>query len=82
MCTKDAKHVSPILSSIQKNDLFSATDIWITTCGKCHNLRSPRDYNPEKWDILLMHMRTTSDLTGEEQRALLEYFKSFHTDKK
>jgi cytochrome c5 len=47
--------------------------IWAETCNRCHNTRSPDSYNGKEWAIVMTHMRVRGYLTGEDQRAILEF---------
>ena len=47
--------------------------IWSETCNRCHNTRSPDSYSGNEWAIVMTHMRVRGYLTGEDQRAILEF---------
>jgi hypothetical protein len=47
--------------------------IWAETCNRCHNTRSPDSYSGREWAIVMAHMRVRGYLTGEDQRAILEF---------
>jgi cytochrome c5 len=47
--------------------------IWSQTCNRCHNTRSPDSYSGREWSIVMTHMRVRGYLTGEDQRAILEF---------
>ena len=47
--------------------------IWAETCNRCHNTRSPDSYSGKEWAIVMTHMRVRGYLTGEDQRAILEF---------
>jgi hypothetical protein len=50
--------------------------IWAETCNRCHNTRSPDSYSGKEWAIVMTHMRVRGYLTGEDQRAILEFLQS------
>jgi len=50
-----------------------SAQLWSQTCGRCHNARSPDSYNAHDWAVVMTHMRIRGYLTGEEQRAILEF---------
>ena len=50
--------------------------IWAETCSRCHNVRSPSEFNSGQWDVIVMHMRQRANLTGPEARAVAEFLKS------
>ena len=47
--------------------------IWAETCNRCHNTRSPDSYSGKEWSVVMTHMRVRGYLTGEDQRAILEF---------
>lgn len=51
-------------------------ELWGQTCGHCHNIRSPSSYSDAQWDVVMLHMRVRANLTGEEQRKILQFLKS------
>jgi cytochrome c5 len=54
----------------------SGAQLWGDRCGFCHNVRSPNSFNDAQWEVATMHMRVRANLTGEEQRKILEFLKS------
>lgn len=51
-------------------------ELWAETCSHCHNLRSPSTYGPYQWEVAVYDMRVRANLTGEEQRKILEFLKA------
>jgi cytochrome c5 len=47
--------------------------IWSQTCNRCHNTRSPDSYSGREWSVVMTHMRVRGYLTGDDQRAILEF---------
>ena len=45
-------------------------------CVRCHNIRSPSNYSPAQWEVVMMHMRVRANLTPEEHKKILEFLKS------
>ena len=54
----------------------SGEAIWAEQCSRCHNLRSPSQYNDAQWDVAMMHMRVRAKLTADDYRAILKVLKS------
>ena len=52
--------------------------LWAETCSRCHNVRSPSAYSSDQWQVILHDMRIRGQLTGQEQRQILEFLKSSH----
>jgi nitrate/TMAO reductase-like tetraheme cytochrome c subunit len=54
----------------------SAAKSFGLNCLRCHNIRPPTMYSDAQWDVILHHMRLRANITGQEQRAILEFLKS------
>ena len=50
--------------------------LWADNCVRCHNIRSPSNYSPAQWEVVMMHMRVRANLTAEEHKKILEFLKS------
>jgi len=55
---------------------LSGEELWTMNCQRCHNIRTPTMYSGAQWDVIVHHMRVRANITGEEQRAILEFLKS------
>lgn len=51
-------------------------ELWAETCSRCHNIRSPSAYSADQWQVIMHDMRLRAQLTGQEQRQILEFLKS------
>ena len=49
--------------------------LWPVYCNTCHNARPGPEFSPAEWNMIMMHMRTQANLTGQDARAILEYLK-------
>ena len=54
----------------------SGEQLWSNNCQRCHNLQSPAMFSPAQWQIIVHHMRVRANITGADQRAILEFLKS------
>jgi len=54
----------------------SGAQLWAENCIRCHNIRSPSNYSPAQWEVVLMHMRVRANLTPEEHKKILQFLKS------
>jgi hypothetical protein len=66
-------------SSAVSNDSYmglSGEELWSNNCLRCHNIRPPTMYGDAQWDVILHHMRLRANITGQEQRAIVEFLKS------
>lgn len=55
---------------------LSGEELWSNNCLRCHNIRPPTMYGDAQWDVIVHHMRLRANITGQEQRAIVEFLKS------
>lgn len=55
---------------------LSGQELWSNNCLRCHNIRPPTMYSSAQWDVIVHHMRVRANITGQEQRAIVEFLKS------
>jgi hypothetical protein len=55
---------------------LSGEELWSNNCLRCHNIRPPTTYGDAQWDVIVHHMRLRANITGQEQRAIVEFLKS------
>jgi hypothetical protein len=55
---------------------LSGEELWSNNCLRCHNIRPPTMYSSAQWDVIVHHMRLRANITGQEQRAIVEFLKS------
>ena len=55
---------------------LSGEELWSNNCVRCHNIRPPTMYSNAQWDVIVHHMRLRANITGQEQRAIVEFLKS------
>ena len=66
-------------SSATSSDSYkglSGEELWSNNCLRCHNIRPPTMYSDAQWDVIVHHMRLRANITGQEQRAIVEFLKS------
>ncbi len=49
---------------------------WKNNCGRCHNLRSPKELTDEEWDVSVAHMRVRANLTGQDAEDIKAFLKA------
>lgn len=69
-----AESSSAVTSDSNMN--LSGEELWSNNCLRCHNIRPPTMYNNAQWDVIVHHMRIRANITGQEQRAIVEFLKS------
>lgn len=63
------------MAGASKGELDGAR-IWEENCSRCHNLRSPREFSYDQWQVIVHHMRLRATLTADETRAVLKFLKA------
>jgi len=64
------------LAASQRSDAGSfarGAKAWADNCGRCHNLRNPKEFNDAQWKVIVSHMRLRAGLTGQEARDVLKF---------
>lgn len=54
---------------------------WAQTCGRCHNIRSPKELTDEEWEVSATHMRVRANLPGEMVRDIIVFLKASNNEK-
>jgi hypothetical protein len=60
---------------VTKEEGIDAAKLWAHTCQQCHNLQPASKYSDSQWDVIVHHMRVRANLTGPEQRAIVQFLK-------
>jgi hypothetical protein len=55
---------------------LTGEQLWSNNCQRCHNLRPPQMCTPAQWQVIVHHMGVRANLTGADQRAILDFLKS------
>jgi nitrate/TMAO reductase-like tetraheme cytochrome c subunit len=71
-----AKRETTVASKSDSEMELSGEQLWSMNCQRCHNFRTPTMYSDAQWDVIVHHMRVRANLTGAEQRAILDFLKS------
>jgi len=62
--------------SKHEGDFIKGLTKWKNTCSRCHEMRSPKEFNDEQWKIVVKHMKIRAGLTGEDARDILKYLQN------
>ena len=52
--------------------------VYANNCNRCHEYRSPTEFNGPQWSIISTHMRLVGGMPADESRAVYQYLKSQH----
>ncbi|MCL1677072.1 c-type cytochrome [Elizabethkingia meningoseptica] len=58
---------------LTEQQLATATELFNTRCGKCHDLPKPEDHTAEQWKPIMDQMAPKAKLTDEEKNWVLAY---------
>lgn len=56
-----------------KESELSGADLWSQNCSRCHNIRSPQEFNDAQWGIIVSHMRVIGGLPAAQARAITKF---------
>lgn len=56
-----------------KADFVRGAKLWAANCGRCHNVRDPRDMRDDYWFSSVYHMRVRAGLTGQDTRDIIKF---------
>jgi cytochrome c5 len=54
-------------------NVTSGAKEWANNCARCHNLRSPTEFSADNWQIIMLHMRIQSGVTGQVARNIYAF---------
>jgi hypothetical protein len=54
----------------------SGPQLWSENCTRCHYARPPGYYSGAQWTLVMHHMRSRANLTGEEERRILAFLQA------
>jgi len=76
--TTKPKTSSESIGAVSSDSYMGLTgeELWSNNCLRCHNIRPPTMYGNAQWDVIVHHMRLRANITGQEQRAIVEFLKS------
>ncbi len=66
----------PMFTFKDPADNESGAQIWSQNCMRCHQLRSPAQYTPAQWGVIVQYMRLKAGLTGEQAKKVLAFLQS------
>lgn len=67
------------MTKAEKAKLFlKGAELWPIYCNQCHNARPPSQKAPYEWNMVMIHMRTLSNMPAGDAKAILEYLKESH----
>ena len=49
---------------------------WRDNCGRCHNLRDPKEFTDSKWEVIVSQMRVRGNLPGKVERDITTFLKA------
>ncbi len=49
---------------------------WVDNCGRCHNVRDPKELRDDQWVSTVYHMRVRAGLTGQQTRDILTFLQA------
>ncbi len=62
-----------VVQGAAEGDFSRGAQAWVENCGRCHNVRDPREFRDDLWRPIVYHMRIRGGLTGQETRDILRF---------
>ncbi len=62
-----------IASEKQPGDFARGAMQWVENCGRCHNVRDPKELRDDQWVSTVYHMRIRAGLTGQQTRDIITF---------
>lgn len=50
--------------------------LWADNCARCHNMRDPKEFRDDQWQVIVSHMRVRAGLTGQDARNIRAFLQS------
>ena len=54
----------------------AGAQLWADNCTRCHYVRPPDYYSAAQWQLVMHHMRSRANLTGGEERKIVQFLKA------
>lgn len=61
-------------------DVSEGARVYGNMCGRCHNPRSPLEFEDRSWVMIANHMRVRGNLTGTQMRDVIAFVQASNTD--
>lgn len=72
---------SPVgAQAANRGSVSEGARVYGSTCGRCHNPRSPLERTDRAWVTIANHMRARGNLTGREVRNVLAFLQATNSD--
>ena len=75
-CASNTKTGEVAAGTVPSATKKSGAQLWAENCIRCHNIRSPSNYSPAQWEVVMTHMRIRANLTPEEHKKILAFLKA------
>jgi len=54
----------------------TGAQLWAENCTRCHYVRQNDYYGAAQWALVVQHMRSRANLTGEEERKITRFLQA------
>jgi len=63
----------------EAGNFSNGSKVWAENCGRCHNIRGPKELRDDQWISTAYHMRIRAGLTGQETRDVITFLQASNT---
>ena len=60
-------------SAAEPAQKLTGEDLYAINCNRCHAERYPREWTPQEWRTLILHMRVRANIPADQAREILKY---------
>jgi len=68
--------VNAVEDKTKAGDINRGAQQWANNCGRCHNIRDPKEFRDDLWAPVVLHMRVRAGLTGQQTRDITAFLQS------
>jgi mono/diheme cytochrome c family protein len=65
-------------SASEKQLFRTGAKLWPHYCAYCHKPRPASEFDPERWKLVMMHMRVRANLPAQDAEAILTFLRDSH----
>lgn len=69
----DTDSERPLADTIRSERIARGAELYSRMCQRCHSTRSPAEFEDREWVIIMQHMQTRANLTGEQAKLVRDF---------
>ena len=61
---------------VDQTQFIRGAKAWTDQCERCHNLRDPKEFTDDIWDVSVNHMRIRANIPAQVARDIKAFLKA------